>query len=154
MICSTGKQLLWDLMSPLTQEEFSFWTFTFLPTTLSSHPRYTSPPVFITATLTRTEVSVSIFSKTSGVQRWPLARCYFLSVHSLLIQTRMIRWFQILLSSWRRTKEGTTVLLGSGLQSMQCKFMKAMLQTFRHHVMVGRLSSQGSSPIWSLFEFV
>lgn len=120
MICSTGKQRSWDQMTPHMQEAFSFWTSTFPPTIPSSHPRCTLRPVSITVTSTRTEAFALIFSRISGVRHWRLARCCFLSVLFLLTPTQMILWFQILPNSWRQTGLGTTVLRGSGLQSMQC----------------------------------
>jgi hypothetical protein len=68
MICSTGKRQLWDRRTLPIRAVSSFWTFTFLPTILSSLPRFTLPHAFTIATSTRTEVSVWTFSRTSGVQ--------------------------------------------------------------------------------------
>jgi hypothetical protein len=68
MTCSTGKRQLWDRTSLHTPVAYSFWIFTFLPTTHSSLPRFISRHVSTTAISTAMEEFVLIFSRISGAR--------------------------------------------------------------------------------------
>lgn len=120
MICSIGKPLSWDPMILHMLEVFSSWTFTFLPIIHSSHPRFTSPLVFTTATLTRMEVSAWISWRINGVLLWPSAKSYYQSVPFSLTPTQMIHWFQTLLNSWSRTGQDTIAPHGNGRPNTRC----------------------------------
>ena len=118
--CSTGKQQSWAPTTPPTPAESSSSTSTSQQTTHSNPQRYTSPPASTTATSTRTEESVWIFSRISGVLLLRLVRCFWVFVLFWPILILMIPLCLILHSCSRAIGRGMIVLLENGLVSMPC----------------------------------
>lgn len=87
---------------------------------LDSLLRSISPHAFITATSTRTVVSVWTFWRISGVLHWPSARSCFPFAPFWLIPTPKILLFPTLLSFWRRIRPDTIVRPENGLPSTPC----------------------------------
>ena len=120
MICSTGKQPLWDQTTLHTLAVSFSLIFTFLPIILSSHQRFTSPHVFIIATSTPMEEFALIFSRISGVQHWQFPRSCSVSAPFWLIQTQMTHWFLISHNFSRLTELDMIAQPESGHPSTPC----------------------------------